>query len=138
MKLIAYDCRSDELGYFKKFAQKYNVDLVLSKEDPGPENVAAAKGCPCISMITTPMTRELLQQYYDVGVRFISTRSIGYDHIDRKAAREIGMHIGNVSYTPNSVADYTVMLVLMATTEDQGNRPQERSAGFFSRRRAGR
>ncbi len=115
MKLIAYDCRSDELGYFKKFAQKYGVDLVLSKEDPGPENVAAAKGCSCISIITTQMTRELLQQYYDAGVRFVSTRSIGYDHIDRKAAREIGMRIGNVSYTPNSVADYTVMLALMAT-----------------------
>lgn len=115
MKLIAYDCRSDELGYFKTFAQKYGVDLVLSKEDPCPENVTAAKGCPCISMITTPMTRELLQQYYDIGVRYVSTRSIGYDHIDRKAAREIGMKIGNVSYTPNSVADYTLMLALMAT-----------------------
>ena len=115
MKLIAYDCRSDELGYFKKFAQKYDVDLVLSKEDPKPENVAAAKGCPCISIITTPMTRELLRQYYDAGVRFISTRSIGYDHIDMKAAREIGMHVGNVSYTPNSVADYAVMLALMVT-----------------------
>ena len=115
MKLIAYDCRSDELAYFKKFAEQYGVDLTLSREDPCPETVAAAQGCPCISVITTPMTRGLMQQYYDIGVRFISTRSIGYDHIDLKAAREIGMRIGNVSYTPNSVADYTVMLVLMAT-----------------------
>lgn len=115
MKLIAYDCRPDELTYFKKFAQKYNVDLILSKEDPVAENVSAAQGCTCISMITTPMTRGLLQKYYDIGVRYISTRSIGYDHIDMKAAREIGMHIGNVSYTPNSVADYTLMLALMVT-----------------------
>ena len=115
MKLIAYDCRPDELTYFKKFAQKYSVDLILSKEDPVAENVSAAEGCDCISMITTPMTRDLLQKYYDIGVRFISTRSIGYDHIDMKAAREIGMHVGNVSYTPNSVADYTLMLALMAT-----------------------
>jgi D-lactate dehydrogenase len=130
MKLIAYDCRSDELGYFKKFAQQYAVDLVLSKEDPTPENVAAAKDCPCISIITTPMTRDLLLQYYKAGVRFISTRSIGYDHIDMKAAREIGMHIGNVSYTPNSVADYTVMLALMATRKIKAISLRSRAQDF--------
>lgn len=115
MKLIAYNCRSDELVYFQKFSEQYHIDLITSREAPSPETVAAAQGCRCISIITTPMTRDLLQQFYDAGVRFLSTRSIGYDHIDLTAAREIGMHIGNVSYTPNSVADYTVMLALMAT-----------------------
>lgn len=115
MKLIAYNYRADELGYFKKFAAQYDVDLVLSKEVPTENTIEAAKGCTCMSMITTPMTAELMQNYYDAGIRFISTRSIGYDHIDVKAAKRIGMHIGNVSYTPNSVADYTVMMILMAT-----------------------
>lgn len=115
MKLIAYNYRADEFAYFKKFAAKYNVDLVFSKEVPTEETIGTAKGCSCMSMITTPMTTELMQKYYDAGIRFISTRSIGYDHIDVKAAKKIGMHIGNVSYTPNSVADYTVMLILMAT-----------------------
>lgn len=115
MKLIAFNYRADELGYFKKFAAQYNVDLVLNKEVPTEETLDAVNGCTCMSMITTPMTAELLQKYYDAGIRFISTRSIGFDHIDVKAAKKIGMHIGNVSYTPNSVADYTVMLILMAT-----------------------
>ena len=115
MKLTAFNCRSDELGYFQKFAEQYHVDLTLSREGPCPETVTAARGCSCISIIATPMTRGLLRQFYDAGVRFVSTRSIGYDHIDLKAAREIGMRVGNVSYTPNSVADYTVMLALMVT-----------------------
>lgn len=115
MKIAVYNYRPDEVMYFKKFGPKYNVELQMDKEQPSVENVEAAKGCQCISMITTPMTRELMQKFYDNGVRFISTRSIGFDHIDVKAARELGMHIGNVSYTPDSVADYTVMLALMAT-----------------------
>ncbi|MCI1956217.1 MAG: D-isomer specific 2-hydroxyacid dehydrogenase family protein [Oscillospiraceae bacterium] len=115
MKLIAYNYRSDELGYFKKFAAKYGVELTLKKESPSAENVDDARGRTCMSMITTPMTEELMRKFYDAGIRFVSTRSIGYDHIDVKAAKKIGMHIGNVSYTPNSVADYTVMLILMAT-----------------------
>jgi D-lactate dehydrogenase len=114
MKLIVYNYRPDELGYLKKFSKKYGVELALCDAVPDEKTVGAAKGCSCMSMLTTPMTAERMKKYYEAGVRFISTRSIGYDHIDLKAARELGMHIGNGSYPPDSVADYTVMLMLMA------------------------
>lgn len=115
MKMIAYNCRPDELECFREFAAKYGVDLKLTREVPSPENADMAKGCACMSVLTSPMPRSLLQKYRDEGVRFLSTRSIGYDHIDVKAAKEIGMHVGNASYAPDSVADYTVMMILMAT-----------------------
>lgn len=44
----------------------------------------------------------------------IATRSVGYDHIDHQYARELGIHLSNSNYPPESVADYTVMLMLMA------------------------
>lgn len=44
----------------------------------------------------------------------ISTRTIGYDHVDIEAAKEFGIHVSNVSYSPECVADYTVMLMLMS------------------------
>lgn len=40
------------------------------------------------------------------------TRSIGYDHIDLAKARELGMKIDTVSYTPTGVADYAILLML--------------------------
>ena len=57
----------------------------------------------------------MLNKFKENGVKFISTRTIGYDHIDMKSAKEIGMHVGNVNYSPDSVADYTIMMILMAT-----------------------
>jgi D-specific alpha-keto acid dehydrogenase len=48
------------------------------------------------------------------GVKYISTRSIGYDHIDTEAARRMGITVGNAVYAPDGVADYTLMLILMA------------------------
>ena len=45
---------------------------------------------------------------------YISTRSIGYDHIDVRYAESVGISVGNVAYSPDSVADYTLMLMLMA------------------------
>ena len=49
-----------------------------------------------------------------LGVRYVSTRSIGYDHIDVDYAQSVGICVGNVAYSPDSVADYTLMLMLMA------------------------
>lgn len=115
MKILAYSHRPDETEYFKKFKEKYNVDLVLTEEAPNLETANLAKGFDAISIITTPISAELMQKFYEIGVKFISTRTIGYDHIDIKKAKEINMHIGNVTYSPRSVADYTTMLILMAT-----------------------
>ncbi len=48
------------------------------------------------------------------GVRYISTRSVGYNHIDVEYAESVGISVENVAYSPDSVADYTLMLMLMA------------------------
>ncbi|WP_411678257.1 D-isomer specific 2-hydroxyacid dehydrogenase family protein [Caproicibacter sp.] len=114
MKITIYNCRSDEAEYLEGFRSKHGVELFATKESPTAETVGLAEGCECVSIITTPMDETLLKTYRDAGIRFVSTRSIGYDHIDLKAAEKLGMHIGNVSYSPNSVADYTVMMMLMA------------------------
>jgi D-specific alpha-keto acid dehydrogenase len=47
-------------------------------------------------------------------VRYISTRSVGYNHIDMQCAESLGLAVENVTYSPDSVADYTLMLMLMA------------------------
>ncbi|MBR9648396.1 D-isomer specific 2-hydroxyacid dehydrogenase family protein [Clostridium tyrobutyricum] len=113
MKILVYSYRMDEAKYLDKFSKKYNVEIELCKEGPTLENANLASGFNCISIITTPVDRNLIKKFYEVGVRFISTRTIGYDHIDIKSAREFGIHVGNVTYSPNSVADYTIMMILM-------------------------
>jgi D-specific alpha-keto acid dehydrogenase len=47
-------------------------------------------------------------------VEYISTRSIGFDHIDLDAAASLGFTVENVVYAPDGVADFTLMLILMA------------------------
>lgn len=114
MKILVYSHRSDETKYFKEFSQKYNVEVVLCDKEPTMETADLAKGFDCISIITTMINAELVEKFHELGVKFISTRTIGYDHIDLKKAKELGVHVGNATYSPNSVADYTIMLILMA------------------------
>lgn len=120
MKILVYSYREDEKKYFDKFSQKYNVELVLCKDDPTLDNADLAKDCECLSVVTTIINDKLLKKYQQLGVKFISTRTIGYDHIDIKSAKKRGIEVENVTYSPNSVAEYTVMLILMAIRRMKG------------------
>ena len=115
MKIFVYSYREfDEAEYFQKFSEEYGVELGISTDDPTMENAYLAEGYEYVSIITTKIDEELMERFYDLGVRMISTRTIGYDHVDIAAAERIGMHVSNVSYSPECVADYTVMLMLMS------------------------
>ena len=115
MKILAYSHRSDETKFFEKFSKKYNIEILLTDKEPTMETADLARGIDCISIITTKIPENLLKKFKDNGVKFISTRTIGYDHIDIKKAKEFGIHVGNVNYSTDSVADYTIMMMLMAT-----------------------
>jgi D-lactate dehydrogenase len=115
MKIAAYNYRdSDEGQYFEKFGKQYQVEIIPIRETPTPENARLAKGCQGVSVITSPITAEVIQAWHEAGVEHISTRTIGYDHIDLEAAKQCGIAVSNVTYSTGSVADYTVMLILMA------------------------
>jgi D-specific alpha-keto acid dehydrogenase len=78
-------------------------------------NVGLARGNQCISVgHKTQITNASLLALGQAGVRYVSTRSIGYNHIDLKYAEHVGICVENVAYSPDSVADYTLMLMLMA------------------------
>ena len=54
-----------------------------------------------------------MAEYKKLGVKCVSTRTIGSDHIDLEAARELGILVCNANYAPDSVADFTIMMMLM-------------------------
>ena len=103
-----------EAEYFEKFSKEYHVELGICKEAPSLENAYLVKGYEYVSIITTKIDRPLLEKFREFGVKMISTRTVGYDHIDLEAARQLGIRVSNVSYSPECVADYTMMLILMS------------------------
>lgn len=114
MKMFAYSIRPfDEEPILKEFCEKYNIEYDYTEETPCPENVHLATGYDAVNIITTPIPKEMVDAFYAVGVRCIATRTIGYDHIDYEYARSIGMGVINITYSPSTVADFTVMMMLM-------------------------
>ena len=115
MKIFAYALRDfDEKDLFIAACEEAGVGYGYTAEYPSIDNADLAEGYQGISIITNPVGPELAQRFYDLGVRRISSRTIGMDHIDQDYCRKIGMKVSNISYTPDTVADYTVMMMLMA------------------------
>ena len=116
MKIFFFALREyDELRFVEEFSREYDFTYDYTSAYPTVENADLAKGYDALSIITNPMYPELLDRYAELGIKYISTRSIGYDHIDLVHAKKLGMGIAHVTYSPNSVANYTIMLILMAT-----------------------
>lgn len=114
MKIFAYCLREfDEKAMFDRLAEEFEAQYGYSTEYPGPDNVELARGYDAVSCTPCNMGADMLQRFYEVGVRYVATRSIGFDHIDLEKAWQLGIGVCHVSYEPETVADYTIMLMLM-------------------------
>ncbi len=114
MKIFAYCLREfDEKPFWDKLVSEFGAEYAYSTEYPSNENVKLAEGYDAISVTPCNLNADMLERFYAVGVRYIATRSIGFDHIDLEKAKELGMGVCHVSYAPETVADYSIMLMLM-------------------------
>jgi D-specific alpha-keto acid dehydrogenase len=113
--LTVYGCGQEEAALFRRLAPRFGVVPTITESGVSETNIELACGNRCISVgHQTRLTNSALRALSRAGVGYISTRSVGYDHIDVEYAASVGILVGNVAYSPDSVADYTLMLMLMA------------------------
>jgi D-specific alpha-keto acid dehydrogenase len=118
MGITIYGCGKDEAALFRELAPRYGVTPTITEAAVSETNIDLASGNRCISVShKAQITDATLLALSRVGVRYISTRSIGYNHINLAHAESVGISVGNVAYSPDSVADYTLMLMLMAVRD---------------------
>jgi D-specific alpha-keto acid dehydrogenase len=113
--LTIYGCDQDEAVLFQEMAPRLGVVPTITEAAVSEGNVGLALGNRCISIgHKTQVTNSTLLALSEAGVTYISTRSVGYNHIDVNYAESVGISVETVAYSPDSVADYTLMLMLMA------------------------
>jgi D-specific alpha-keto acid dehydrogenase len=113
--ITIYGCGQDEAALFREMAPRVGVVPTITDAPVSKETIELAGGNRCISVgHKTPVTSSTLLALSRAGVTYISTRSVGCNHIDVRFAESVGVSVGTVAYSPDSVADYTLMLMLMA------------------------
>src|ERR1700754_2747937 len=115
MGITIYGCGQDEAALFRETAPGLGVVPTITEAAVSEGNIGLALGNRCISIgHKTQVTNATLLALSEAGVTYISTRSVGTNHIDVNYAESVGISVETVAYSPDSVADYTLMLMLMA------------------------
>lgn len=112
--ITVYGCENDEADVFRKISPNFGIVPTILESPVSSCGMIMNCGnrCVCVDH-KTKVSESNLITLKKAGVKYISTRSVGIDHIDTEAAMRMGITIGNVAYSPNGVADYTIMLLLM-------------------------
>jgi D-specific alpha-keto acid dehydrogenase len=115
LEIAIYGCGPDEAALFRELAPRLGVVPAITEEAVSEGTIGLARGSRCISIgHKTHVTNATLLALAEAGVTYISTRSVGHNHIDVDYAQSVGISVETVAYSPDSVADYTLMLMLMA------------------------
>lgn len=111
-KIVFFEVEEWERPFLEK---TYGTTAELIHEPLTEENVKDYADAEIIStFIYSKITKDILSRL--PHLKFITTRSTGFDHIDVKAAKEKGVVVSNVpSYGVHTVAEHTFALILALT-----------------------
>ena len=113
MKTIIYSFHKFERSYFERAnADKHELrylDVKLSEQ-----TASLSKGFEAASLfVSDDASANILKLLHENGIRFLALRSAGFNNVDLKMARQLGIRAARVpAYSPHSVAEHTVALML--------------------------
>lgn len=115
MKIAAFSVRKDEEQYFDTFANKYHVEIVLNSGGFTADDLEKVQDCQGLSVCDgmCDLSEDVLEKLASAGVKYIGFRTIGFNSISLEAAERLGIRVAHSGYSPYSVANYAVMLMLM-------------------------
>ena len=114
MKMIVYAVEVAERPLLERYGKQFGWELTLLAEKPEQNNAAQAEGMDVVNVLSsTYITPKLLDAYRAGGVKMVVSRTVGVEHIDVAYANAVGIAVGNAPYSPASVADYAIMMMLM-------------------------
>ena len=115
IKIMAYEVRLDEEEYFEELTKNPDIHIVYSKETLNANTIDMARGFDGVTTLgQSQINASILNQLKEMNINYISTRTLGYNHIDIEYAKKIGIKVANSPYGSNGVAEFTIMLMLMA------------------------
>ncbi|MGL5243802.1 MAG: 2-hydroxyacid dehydrogenase [Sarcina sp.] len=115
IKLVCYGVRETEAKYFNKLNESFNYNLDLISSNLTYKNVETAIGAEAIMVRgNCKADRKNLELLKSKGLKYVLTRTVGFDHVDLVAAKELGLKVARVpGYSPNAIGELAVSHAMM-------------------------
>lgn len=113
MKLICFGVRKVEEEFFIKL-NRFGYELTLVEALLNDDNIHLIKGHEAVMLrANCPANRKNLEIIKSYGVKYLLTRTVGYNHIDLEAAKEMGFKMARVpTYSPNAIAELAITFAM--------------------------
>ncbi len=112
-RIAFFDSKPYDLEAFQAANARYGFNITYFEPTLSLETAPLAKDFSAICLFVHDIVNDkLADTLADLGVKLIALRSNGYNHIDLRAAAN-KLHVVRVpKYSPYSVAEYTIALIL--------------------------
>lgn len=114
MKVAFFDTHPFEREQFEACNTEFRHQISYLDPRLSEATASLAAGFPAVcSFANDRVDAATIRILKDGGTRLIALRSAGFNHVDLKTARELGIPVVRVpAYSPHSVAEHTVALML--------------------------
>ena len=114
MNMTVYAVQPEEIPIFRRLEKEYDLHLTLTAEKPGLHNLDLLTDADAVNVLSdTVITEELWCAWKEAGIRAAVTRTIGVEHMNCQIGESYGIPVFCITYSPSSVADYAIMMMLM-------------------------
>ncbi len=128
MKIAFYGTKPYDKICFEPMGKEYGFDIHFIEASCNQETIFMAKGYDAICIFVNDyVNAEMIDALYEMKVKAILLRSAGYNNVDVKAAEDKIVLLRVPSYSPESVAEFSMALLLTVNrlTHKAYNRTRE-------------
>lgn len=114
VNLVCYGVRDVEAPFFERL-NKYGYQLTLKDTLMSDANVETTKNAEAVMIRgNCKADRENIEKLASNGVKYLLTRTVGFNHVDLEAAKEHGIKVARVpGYSPNAISELALTLAMM-------------------------
>lgn len=128
MKIAFYGTKPYDKIWFEPMGKEYGFDIHFIEASCNQETVFMARGYDAICIFVNDyVNARMIDALYEMKVKAILLRSAGYNNVDVKAAEDKIVILRVPSYSPESVAEFAMALLLTVNrlTHKAYNRTRE-------------
>lgn len=113
--IVCYGVRDYEIPTFEKLGKEYDYNLILKSPFLTNDNVEDAFNNEIVMVRGNCfLSKDSLTKLKEHGLKYLLTRTAGYNHIDIQACKELGIEVAFVpGYSPNAISELALTLSLM-------------------------
>ncbi|MCY7410785.1 MAG: 2-hydroxyacid dehydrogenase [Chitinophagales bacterium] len=113
MKTALYSNHNFEKNYLLN-ANNGKHELIILDTPLNLQTASLAEGCKAVALfVSDDASAPVLEKLNQLGVKFIALRSAGFNNVNIKRAKELGIKVARVpDYSPYAVAEHTIALML--------------------------